>query len=189
MRRLIAFQCAGETLIGTLDPATGATGLLIVSGGNELRSGAHRGMTMLAARLAAAGVPVLRFDRRGVGDSSGENGGFRAAADDIAAAAAALRREQPQVTRSVGFGNCDAATALTLFGRAAGIDALVLANPWVIEPTDDLPPAAAIRARYAARLRDPAEWRRLLGGGVDLAKLAKGAAPRRRARCFGGTGG
>ena len=49
MRSLIAFPSAGETLAGTLDTAPGATGLLIVSGGNELRMGAHRGMAMLAA--------------------------------------------------------------------------------------------------------------------------------------------
>lgn len=174
MRRLIAFPCEGETLAGALDPAAGTTGLLIVSGGNEVRWGAHRGMAMLAARLAGAGVPVLRFDRRGVGDSSGTNGGYRSSGPDLAAAAAAFRAEQPHLTRLVGFGNCDAATALALFGRTAGVDALVLANPWVVESMDDAPPPAAIRARYAERLRDPAEWKRLLTGGVDLRKLAGG---------------
>ena len=181
MRRLIAFPCDGETLLGSLDPAEGATGLLVVSGGNEVRWGAHRGMALMAARLAAAGVPVLRFDRRGVGDSSGANGGFRGSGPDIAAAAAAFRAAQPRVTRLVGYGNCDAATALALFGRAAGLDALVLANPWVVEDGDALPPAAAIRARYAARLLSPAAWLRLLTGGVNLGKLAgglrKAAAP------------
>ena len=61
-----------------------------------------------------------------------------------------------------------------LFGAASGIDRLILANPWVVEPVDDLPPTAAIRARYAARLRDPREWWRLARGGVDLRKLVKG---------------
>jgi hypothetical protein len=64
MRTVTAFACAGETLVGTLDTATGETGLLIVSGGNEIRIGAHRGMALLAQRLAARGVPVFRFDRR-----------------------------------------------------------------------------------------------------------------------------
>ena len=76
MRRLIVFPCAGERLTGTLDEAPGKTGLLIVSGGNEVRMGAHRGMASLAARLAASGVPVFRYDRRGIGDSTGSNGGF-----------------------------------------------------------------------------------------------------------------
>ena len=172
MRRLIAFPCAGETLIGTLDEAPGRTGLLIVSGGNEPRMGAHRGMALLAQRVAAAGWPVLRFDRRGVGDSSGENGGWSSSAPDLAAAVATFRREAPHVDRLVGFGNCDAATALALFGGA--LDTLVLANPWVVERDGDLPPPAAIRARYAQRLRSPREWIRLLTGGVNLAKLGSG---------------
>ena len=48
MRRVIAFACEGETLVGSLDQASGSTGLLIVSGGNEIRAGAHRGMATLA---------------------------------------------------------------------------------------------------------------------------------------------
>ncbi|WP_443018676.1 hypothetical protein [Sphingomonas sp. 7/4-4] len=95
MRKLIEFPCAGETLFGTLDEAPGTTGLLIVSGGNEIRVGAHRGMALLAGRLAEAGHPVFRFDRRGVGDSSGENHGFESSPDDIAAAAAAFRQAAP----------------------------------------------------------------------------------------------
>jgi exosortase A-associated hydrolase 1 len=175
MRRVITFSCEGDTLIGSLDEASATVGLLIVSGGNEIRAGAHRGMAMLAQAVAAAGFPVFRFDRRGVGDSSGENRSFRSSRPDIAAAAAAFRAEAG-VSRVVGFGNCDAASALALFGRAAGIEALVLANPWVVEPAADLPPPAAVRARYAAKLRDPAEWRRLVTGGVSPGKLARGLA-------------
>jgi pimeloyl-ACP methyl ester carboxylesterase len=120
-------------------------------------------------------VPVFRFDRRGIGDSTGENRGFRNAGQDIAAAAATFRAETG-VARLVSFGNCDAATALALFGQAAGIDAIVLANPWIVEPSDDLPPTAAIREHYAARLRDPREVWRLVRGGVNIAKLTRGLA-------------
>lgn len=175
MRRVIGFACAGDTLLGTLDAAPGKTGLLIVSGGNEIRIGAHRGMALLAQRLAARGIPVLRFDRRGIGDSTGTNGGFLTSGPDIGCAAATFSAEAG-IERLVGFGNCDAATALALFGAAAGIDRLILANPWVIEQQDDLPPAAAIRARYTEKLKDPREWLRLARGGVDLRKLANGLA-------------
>lgn len=172
MRKLIAFPCAGETLLGTLDDAAGTTGLLIVSGGNEIRVGAHRGMALLAEGVARADHPVFRFDRRGIGDSTGTNAGFESSAADIAAAAAAFRATG--VERIVAYGNCDAATALAFFHAEAGIDALVLANPWVVESADEMPPAAAIRSHYAAKLRDPREWLRLLRGGVNIGKLLKG---------------
>jgi exosortase A-associated hydrolase 1 len=175
LRRLIAFPCAGERLIGTLDEAAGKTGLLIVSGGNEIRIGAHRGMALLAAELAQEGVPVFRFDRRGIGDSGGINRGWRHSAEDIAAAAATFAAETG-VSRLVAFGNCDAATALALYHQTAGIDALILANPWVGDEPDALPPASAIRAHYARRLRDPATWRRALQGGVNLPKFFRGLA-------------
>jgi exosortase A-associated hydrolase 1 len=172
-RRHLSFVCEGETLIGTLDDAEGAAGLLLVSGGNEIRAGAFAGQARLAARIAAAGHPVFRFDRRGVGDSSGVNGGFRASEPDIAAALAAFRAARPGMARIVGFGNCDAASALML-GAGLDCDALVLANPWTIEDDDGAPPPATIRARYADKLRDPRELARLATGKVSLRKLAGG---------------
>ena len=174
MRSLIAFPCAGETLIGTLDAAPGRTGLLIVSGGNEIRCGAHRGMALLAARVAAAGYPVFRYDRRGIGDSTGENRGYLSARHDLIAATATFRARAPQLATILAYGNCDAASTLALHGHTAGIDRLLLANPWTIEQVDDLPPAAAIRATYRERLTSPRAWAKLLTGRIDLAKAIKG---------------
>ena len=172
-RRHLTFACEGETLAGTLDDAAGAAGLLWVSGGNEVRAGAFAGQAQLAVRIAATGHPVFRYDRRGIGDSTGENGGFRASGPDIAAALAAFKAERPGLERVVGFGNCDAASALMLAG-GAGCDALALANPWTIEHDDGVPPPAAIRARYAEKLRNPKELVRLATGKVSLRKLAGG---------------
>uniref|UniRef100_UPI00359354C1 serine aminopeptidase domain-containing protein n=1 Tax=Blastomonas sp. TaxID=1909299 RepID=UPI00359354C1 len=162
MRQHFSVTCDGATLAATLDDAAGKTALLIVSGGNEIRSGAHAGMAHLAADIAAEGHPVLRYDRRGIGDSSGENGGFLSSAPDIAAAVAALRQHAPQVSRIVAFGNCDAASALALFGPQAGVDALLLANMWTLDTDGDdtndadaasTMTAGAIRARYLAKLK------------------------------------
>ena len=71
-RRHVVFPSGWARLVGTIDEAPGATGLLIVSGGNEVRAGAWNGQSLLAARVAAAGFPVFRFDRAGIGDSSGD---------------------------------------------------------------------------------------------------------------------
>jgi exosortase A-associated hydrolase 1 len=169
------FGCEGATLVGTLDAAPGRSGLLLVSGGNELRSGAWSGQAQLAARIAAAGFPVFRFDPRGVGDSEGANGGFRTRAPDIAAALAAFRHAAPQLERVVGFGNCDGASALMLAG-GAGLDALVLSNPWTIEHDEAPPPPEAIREHYRRRLADPAAIARLLTGRVSLGKLVASLA-------------
>ena len=180
MRRMIDLECGGDRLVGTLDQAEGKTGLLIVSGGNEIRSGAYAGQAAMARHFAALGTPVFRYDRRGVGDSEGSNNGFESSADDIGAAVAAFRAEAPHIDRIVAFGNCDAATALAFFHD--GVDSLVLANPWVIEvtasePDAPTPPsAAAVRARYLARLKNPRSLLDLLTGKIDLRKLAGGLA-------------
>ncbi len=173
MREILSFSCLGETLVATLDDAPGDAGLLIVSGGNEVRMGAHRGMAELAAEIAAKGHPVFRFDRRGIGDSTGANGEFTSSGPDIAAAIAAFRANCPHVKRITAFGNCDAASALLLH-RPEGIDAAVLSNIWVIERVDDMPPPAAIKAHYLARLKDPKAWIGLFTGAIDVRKLASG---------------
>jgi exosortase A-associated hydrolase 1 len=143
---------------------------------------------MLAERIAAAGFPVFRFDRRGVGDSEGPNDGYRAAAPDIAAALAAFRAHVPTLKRVVAYGNCDAASALTL-ARGVGLDALVLSNPWTFDDPDPDPeaavtpepepapmPPAAIRAHYLRRLTDPRALWRLLTGKVKIGRLATSLA-------------
>jgi exosortase A-associated hydrolase 1 len=174
MRQHIHFSCRGSELAATIDDGRSATGLLIVSGGNELRSGAHRGMAKLAERLSRDGFPVFRFDRRGVGDSEGENGGFMSSGPDMAAAVSAFREACPGLDRIVAFGNCDAATALALHHDPDDIAALLLANPWVIENGHGMPPAAAIRKRYWDRLKNPRKLWELVTGRVNLAKLWQG---------------
>ena len=181
VRRHLSFAVEGSSCVATLDEASGTSGLLILSGGNEIRSGAHRGMAMLAQHVAAAGYPVLRFDRRGIGDSEGDNEGFESSGPDLRAALALFREQCPQLECIVAFGNCDAASARLLHHRPGGADALLLANPWTIdaqcEDADNqtsMPPPEAIRARYANKLKDPSEWLRLLRGGVNIGKLWRG---------------
>lgn len=182
MRQMIDFDCGGDRLVGTLDEGAAKTGLMIVSGGNEIRSGAYAGQSSLARHFADQGYPVFRYDRRGVGDSEGHNGGFESSADDLASAVSTFRAHAPQIEKLVAFGNCDAATALALFHQPLRIDSLILGNPWIIEVTSaepdapTQPSASAVRARYLARLKNPRSWFDLLTGRIDLKKLAGGLA-------------
>jgi len=177
MRRIVAIACEGETLLATLDgPSEATIGWLFVTGGSQTRVGPHRLYERLAYRLAQAGHAVIRIDRRGVGDSSGNDGGYLTSEPELTAAMKLLRATFPKLNQYLGFGLCDGSTALALFGDRLGLTDLVLANPWVIEPTGDLPPAAAIRGHYARRLADPAAWIRLLKGGVKIGRLARGIA-------------
>ena len=180
MRRHVAFACNSDTLIGTYDPGGASAGLLIVTGGNELRCGPYGSHAELSQKISAAGFPVMRFDRRGVGDSSGFNAGFAQSMDDITAAITQFRSTFPRMKHIVAYGNCDAASALML-SQGQGCDALVLANPWTFELEADAAPEAepqphmtpgAIRAHYLRRLTDPRALWRLLTGKVRLGRMA-----------------
>lgn len=170
-RRHFTFLCEGSQLAATLDDGNERTGLLLVSGGNEVRAGAWNGQAHFAAHVAAEGYPVMRFDRRGVGDSGGPNEEFRSSGPDIAGALAAFREQCPQLRRVIGFGNCDAASALMLTG-GAGFDALVLSNPWTFDRGEETP-SELVREHYRRRLADPAAIRRLLTGKVPIGGLVQ----------------
>src|SRR3546814_5911426 len=111
--------------------------------------------------------------------SEGANGGFESSGPDIVAAIAAFREAAPHVARVIGFGNCDAASALLLHQPLA-LDGLIVANPWTYDSNAEeaeepaLPPASAIRERYLARLKDPKSLLRLVKGEVDFRKLFRG---------------
>lgn len=174
MRRLLTFPCEGAELAASLDGAGGATGLLMVTGGSQTRIGSHRMYERLANELADNGFPCFRYDRRGVGDSAGEDPGFKASGPDLKAAATAFRTAAPDVERVFGFGLCDGATALALFGRDAGLDGLLLVNPWLVEAEAGEPPPAAIKRHYARQLTSREGWKKILSGAVDWRKLLKG---------------
>jgi exosortase A-associated hydrolase 1 len=181
MRRLLTIECADELLGASLDEAAapGAASdvaVLIVTGGSQTRIGSHRLFERLAWALAEAGHPCLRFDRRGVGDSSGDDPGFRDCGPDLTAAVTALREQAPDAVRLIGIGLCDGATALAFHGAAAGLHGLILVNPWLVEAETGAPPPAAIRRHYRQRLTSFEGWRKILTGGISYRKAFKGVA-------------
>jgi exosortase A-associated hydrolase 1 len=173
MRRLLSFSCEGARLGASLDEGVGPTGILMVTGGSQTRVGSHRMYERLADALAAAGYSSFRFDRRGVGDSEGEDPGYRGSVPDIAAAAAAFRAEV-QVARVIGLGLCDGASALAFAAGAAQLDGLILVNPWLVEAASGAPAPAAVRAHYRQRLLSLEGWKKLLTGSISWRKLLGG---------------
>lgn len=160
----IRFDCEGSELLGVVHVPTAvrARGLvLVVAGGPQYRSGVGRLHVQLARSLAAQGVPVLRFDHRGVGDSEGQFRDFEDMRADLRAAVSAFCATVPTMREVVLWGGCNAASALMINAWAcAEVTGIIVSNPWVHTPeTGD---AAVIRHHFSKRLRDKEFWLKVL---------------------------
>ncbi|WP_296951564.1 hydrolase 1, exosortase A system-associated [uncultured Massilia sp.] len=174
--RALTFDCGGDRLVGILAlPAQApphARGVLVVVGGPQYRAGSHRQFTLLARDLAADGVPAMRFDYRGMGDSEGDMRDFEAVADDLRAAVDAFVAAVPGLRDVVLWGLCDGASAIAMHAATdARVAGVVLLNPWV--RSEEGIARATLKHYYRARLVDPAFWRKLLGGRFDVAGSVK----------------
>lgn len=161
----LSFACRGETLVGILSPSDrpATRGVLVIVGGPQYRAGSHRQFTLLARALAARGIPVLRFDYRGMGDSAGAARGFEQVEDDVAAAIDAFQAAVPGLREVVLWGLCDGAAAALFYGhRDARVRGLVLLNPWARTAAGLA--RSTLKHYYWQRLRDPALWRKLFSG-------------------------
>lgn len=173
----VVFECQGESLLGILSlPETPRpTAVLMVVGGPQYRVGSHRQFLLLSRVLAAAGFPVLRFDYRGMGDSSGARRNFDNAEADIAAAVDAVLKACPGTRSVVLWGLCDAASAALLYydsRQDPRINGMVLLNPWVRSETTLA--KTHIRHYYLQRLFDPGFWRKLFSGRLGMVRAISG---------------
>ena len=189
----VLFSCAQETQVGILSlPAEQAqVGVVIAVGGPQYRAGSHRQFVLLARRLATAGYAVLRFDYRGMGDSSGSARDFLDASPDIAAAINTLHEHAPQIRSTVIWGLCDAASAALLYlqdTKDTRVTGLCLLNPWVRSETSLA--RTQVKHYYIQRVMQRTFWTKLLSGQVawgalkGLARnirLSKAASPSRGA--------
>jgi len=174
--RCLVFECRGDTLVGIVHEPVSLSrdiGVLIIVGGPQYRVGSHRQFVLLARGLAAAGYPVLRFDYRGMGDSSGESHNFEAVESDIAAAIDAMAEELPGLRGIIVFGLCDAASAALMYPAAdTRVLGLILANPWA--RTDGGEAQAYVQHYYGQRLLQRSFWTKLFSGGVDFRSSVRG---------------
>lgn len=165
MEQAIIFQAGQEELLGILHPgeAQATRGVLIVVGGPQYRVGSHRQFLLLARHLADAGIPVFRFDYRGMGDASGELRDFERINEDVRAAIDTFQSQLPEIREIVIWGLCDAASAALIYApRDPRVKGLVLVNPWV--RTEESLARAYLKTYYLRRLISRDFWAGLLRG-------------------------
>jgi exosortase A-associated hydrolase 1 len=177
--RGIVFACEGCWLYGVLSlpPPSASTpaarrGVVLVVGGPQYRVGSHRQFTLLARELAQQGVPVLRFDYRGMGDSEGEMRDFLDVDADLRAAIDAFVAEVPALREVVLWGLCDAASAAMVYApQDARVAGLVLLNPWA--RTEEGVARAYLKHYYLSRLMQPGLWQKIARGQFDYAAATR----------------
>lgn len=168
--RSIVFCCGSDCLYGilTLPEHAASKGVLILVGGPQYRAGSHRQFTLLARQLAADGIPVFRFDFRGMGDSEGDARTFENVEDDVRHAIDRLFAELPPLSELVILGLCDAASAALFYAyQDRRVTGLVLLNPWV--RTEEGSARVYLKHYYTSRIFKRELWRKIWSGNFNYA--------------------
>lgn len=168
--RIVRFG-EGSSLLGLVTlperAATGAMAVVFLNAGIIHRIGPNRLNVKLARRAAAAGVPALRFDLSGLGDSPPARAalGFeQQAVHDIGLAFDALTGATG-CSRFVIVGLCSGADNAMLAALAdARVCGLLLLDTHAYQTTE------AKLAYLAPRALDPARWGRVIAKGVSRAR-------------------
>ena len=173
VRQPVAFECGQDWLLGVLTrpEKPRGRGVLIVVGGPQYRAGSHRQFTLLAEYLAAQGYASLRFDYRGMGDSTGAPRSFENVGEDLRAAVDHFMRVVPQLSDVAIWGLCDAASATLFYAHQdARVTGIALLNPWVRTAQGEA--RTYLRHYYLRHALSPAPWAKLFRGQLDLAASA-----------------
>jgi exosortase A-associated hydrolase 1 len=173
----MTFQCQGDWLLGVISrPETPRSrGVLIVVGGPQYRTGSHRQFVLLANHLAQQGYPVMRFDYRGMGDSTGDQRTFEHIDADVRSALDQFFAAVPGLRDVAIWGLCDAASAAALYAQGdSRVSGIALLNPWV--RTEEGEARAYIKHYYTRHLLSGAPWRKLLSGELDVTGSLKALA-------------
>lgn len=156
----VVFQCNEQSLVGIVhipEKPKKIAILSIVAGGPQYRAGFGRQLIKMARRFSKEGITVMRFDYRGLGDSSGADAGFEHVGDDIDSAITTLMELEPTITEVILWGGCNAASAALIHGyHNAAVSGLILANPWV--RTEESFAKVIVRDHYAKRVFELSFW-------------------------------
>jgi exosortase A-associated hydrolase 1 len=172
--RPLTFQCNDSWLYGilSLPEQVSCRGVLVVVGGPQYRVGSHRQFTLFARDLAAHGVPVLRFDCRGMGDSEGDMRTFEDFEDDLRCAVDQFFKEVPVLNDLIIWGLCDAASAALFYAyKDPRITGLALLNPWV--RTNQGVAKTYLKHYYRARLFEAELWSKIWRGNFHYSAAVR----------------
>jgi exosortase A-associated hydrolase 1 len=181
VERALTFDCMGETLVAIVSEPKAApkVGVLVVVGGPQYRAGSHRQFVLLGRRLSEAGIAVMRFDYRGMGDSTGNPVSFEQTGPDIAGALTSFLEACPSLQRVALWGLCDAASACLLYWHRSPdprVSGMVLLNPWV--RSEATLAKVHLTQYYPQRLASRDFWVRLIAGKVDVIRALRALAKR-----------
>jgi len=190
MERHLQFEVQGDRLLGTLSTADGAgnapVGLVLLHGWAGYRAGAHQMFVKLAREASLRGIPCLRFDFRGRGDSEGDmNAASLSTMIQDAREAARVLCAETGVQRVALVGDCSGSeVAIGVCRDIPGCDRLILWSAPIVAGDRQAAQQAKQRSiirQYLGKLFRRETWAKLVGGKLQLGMI-------RRALVGGGRG-
>jgi len=173
----VVFGCSGEQLLGIVHRGNpeATVGIVVVVGGPQYRVGSHRQFVLMARQLAAAGIPVFRFDCRGMGDSSGGKRTFEEVDQDFRVAIDLFMDKLRNIKQVVLMALCDGASATMMYGQSdRRVTGMILMNPWT--RTGDKSSTVRLRHYYLPRLMQKSFWRKMSSGEFTPIRSMRGLA-------------
>lgn len=162
----VSFPCEDDQLIGIIhkpDKPKRQGVIIVVAGGPQYRVGAHRQFVLLARKLAQNNITVLRFDLRGMGDSTGIYKGFQESEQDIKSAIDTLIAHEPEINEIILFGECESASGIIFYAFTdSRVKGTILINPWV--RTEGGQAQTYLKHYYLERLFEKSFWEKVIKG-------------------------
>lgn len=166
----VIFEVRGVQCVGVLSLPDGQAdvdvAVIVVVGGPQYRVGSHRQFVLLARDLAGAGIPVFRFDYRGMGDSDGVQQSFEHIDEDLRAVVK-LVCKRVETNRVVLWGLCDGASAAMMYApQDPSVIGIACANPWA--RSEGGLARARIKHYYVRRLVSKDFWAKFASGRFSM---------------------
>jgi exosortase A-associated hydrolase 1 len=172
MEQPVKFKCNNKWLYGILhipeENSNPSYVVLLITGGPQVRTGAHRLYVQLSRFLCEHNWSSMRFDYEGMGDSEGDFVGFRHAEASITSAIDFLHDRFANKPSIILWSLCDGATASILYGakHPEYITRMILCNPLVI--TQDGLARSTIKHYYIKKIFSKEFYRNIFQFNINI---------------------